>query len=235
MEEEVLILQEIAINNVTKIYPMGNTKVYALKDINTSIEKGDLTCLLGPSGSGKSTLLYLLGGLESSSEGCITVGNTEITRLDQNQLSLFRRNHVGFIFQSFNLLPQYNALENVEIPLFFARVSKKERRKRAIEVLELVGLSDRMTHKPSELSGGQQQRVSIARALVTEPPIILADEPTGNLDTKTGEEIVKILVKMNQERKKTIVIATHDIEVAEFAHKVIYLRDGQVQKIEEVS
>ncbi|MCW3490398.1 ABC transporter ATP-binding protein [Dethiobacter alkaliphilus] len=212
---------------------MGDTKVYALQDVNLTVKQGDFICLLGPSGSGKSTLLYMLGGLESVSEGQIVVGDAEISSMDQNQLSLFRRNNLGFVFQSFNLLPNRTALENVELPLFFARVPKKERQERAISLLETVGLGDRIKHKPSELSGGQQQRVSLARSLALNPQILLADEPTGNLDTRTGEEIVNLLVQLNKEQNITVIVATHDTEMAEYANKVVYLRDGEVQKIEE--
>jgi len=226
-------LNEILIQNVTKIYPMGESKVYALRDISLSIKQGEFVCLLGPSGSGKSTLLYVIGGLEEANEGRVDIFGERITDYDQNQLSLFRRNYIGFVFQSFNLFTRHTASENVQIPLFFARRDKRTRKEQADGLLELVGLKDRILHKPGELSGGQQQRVSIARALVSDPPLILADEPTGNLDSKTGKEIIELFVNLNKDNGKTIIIATHDKAVAQFAHKIVYLRDGCIQNVEE--
>ncbi len=226
-------MNEILIQDVTKIYPMGDSKVYALRDVSLNIKKGDFVCLLGPSGSGKSTLLYVIGGLEEADKGMVNIFGENITNLNQNELSLFRRNHIGFVFQSFNLFTRHTASENVQIPLFFGRYDKKTRKKKAEELLELVGLKDRIMHKPNELSGGQQQRVSIARALVSDAPLILADEPTGNLDSTTGKEIIDLFVSLNKERGKTIIIATHDESIAAFADKIVYLRDGCIQKIVE--
>lgn len=178
-------------------------------------------------------MLYVIGGLEEVNEGTIDVFGERITDLTQNELSLFRRNHIGFVFQSFNLLAQHTASENVQIPLFFARQDKKSRREKAENLLALVGLKERITHKPGELSGGQQQRVSIARALVSDPQLILADEPTGNLDSATGKEIIGLFSSLNKERDKTIIIATHDRDVAGFANKIVYLRDGFIETVEE--
>ncbi|WP_350344635.1 ABC transporter ATP-binding protein [Proteinivorax tanatarense] len=222
-------MKTIKAENISKKYVMGSTDVFALRNVSVEVGEGDFTCLLGPSGSGKSTLLYLLGGLDLPSKGKVVIGQDEISNFSQNELNFFRRKNVGFIFQSFNLLSHYNALENVEIPLFFARWSKKERREKAAEMLKLVGLGERMKHKPSELSGGQQQRVSIARALIADPDIILADEPTGNLDSKTGKEIIDLLVKMSAEYNKTVIMATHDIEIAEYADNIITLKDGVIE------
>lgn len=228
-----LLQGNLRLHNVTKTYTVGNATIYALNAVELSVQEGELICVVGPSGSGKSTLLYLAAGLEQCSEGEIYIGNVKINALNEDELSVFRRHHLGFVFQSFNLLPHLSALENVELPLFFARMGAKERRWHAEELLRLVGLANRMEHKPGELSGGEQQRVSIARALVGDPPILLADEPTGNLDTKTGEEILSILVKFNRQRGKTVIIATHDLDVTKYAHRVVMLRDGRIQEIRQ--
>jgi len=207
-------------------YKLGQTVVPVLKGISFKLKKGDFVCLYGPSGSGKSTILNLIGGLDKPSSGKIFVEQEEVTSFNEQQLALYRQQKIGFIFQSFNLIPTLSALKNVELPLIFAGVSETKRREMAEQLLQAVGLSDRLAHKPTELSGGEQQRVAIARALVNDPTLILADEPTGNLDTKTSLEILNLLKKTNQKTKQTFIVVTHDPEVAAFADKILRLRDG---------
>ncbi|MED1951668.1 ABC transporter ATP-binding protein [Brevibacillus centrosporus] len=219
---------ELTVTGVNHSYGTGKIKVPVLFDINLHISKGEFVALCGSSGSGKSTLLNLLAGLTKPDEGSVMVSGEEISRYSENELCLFRRKSMGFIFQSYNLLPNLTALENVELPLIFAGESVRKRRARATEILEHVGLTGRLDHKPNELSGGQQQRVSIARALVNQPSIILADEPTGNLDSKTEQEILTLMRQMNKENKTTFIIVTHEQEVAEQSDRVIYLQDGRV-------
>jgi len=219
-------------SGLTKLYPMGETTVTALDGVSLNIKRGSFTVVMGPSGSGKSTLLYLLGGLDWPTSGAITVGNDEIEKMDENMLAEFRRNRVGFIFQSFNLVSSMPAEENVGFPLRFSGVSRSNRKARAQEALEKVGLSDRTTHRPTELSGGQQQRVAIARALINDPPLILADEPTGNLDSHSGYSIMKLLAELNR-AGKTIIVVTHDTRMRQFATDTIYLLDGRVVTEEE--
>jgi putative ABC transport system ATP-binding protein len=219
---------ELTVTGVNHSYGTGKIKVPVLFDINLHISKGEFVALCGSSGSGKSTLLNLLAGLTKPDEGSVMVSGEEISRYSENELCLFRRKSMGFIFQSYNLLPNLTALENVELPLIFAGESVRKRRARAKEILEHVGLTGRLDHKPNELSGGQQQRVSIARALVNQPSIILADEPTGNLDSKTEQEILTLMRQMNKENKTTFIIVTHEQEVAEQSDRVIYLQDGRV-------
>jgi putative ABC transport system ATP-binding protein len=219
---------ELTVTGVNHSYGTGKIKVPVLFDINLHVDKGEFVALCGSSGSGKSTLLNLLAGLTKPDEGSIFVNGEEISRFSENELCLFRRRCMGFIFQSYNLLPNLTALENVELPLIFAGESRKSRRAKAKEMLERVGLEGRMDHKPNELSGGQQQRVSIARALVNQPSIVLADEPTGNLDSKTEQEILELMRRMNRENGTTFIIVTHEQEVAEQSDRVIYLQDGRV-------
>ncbi|MGG0937715.1 ABC transporter ATP-binding protein [Brevibacillus centrosporus] len=219
---------ELTVTGVNHSYGTGKIKVPVLFDINLHISKGEFVALCGSSGSGKSTLLNLLAGLTKPDEGSVMVSGEEISRYSENELCLFRRKSMGFIFQSYNLLPNLTALENVELPLIFSGESVRKRRARAKEILEHVGLTGRLDHKPNELSGGQQQRVSIARALVNQPSIILADEPTGNLDSKTEQEILTLMRQMNKENKTTFIIVTHEQEVAEQSDRVIYLQDGRV-------
>jgi putative ABC transport system ATP-binding protein len=204
---------------------MGKQKVHALAGVDLDIAPGSLTVVMGPSGSGKSTLLYLLGGLDRSTSGTIQVNGRFLNQMDENDLGLFRRKSVGFIFQSFNLIPSMTALQNVIFPMRFTGVSTNERQKRAARLLSQVGLAKRALHRPTELSGGQQQRVAIARALVNNPPIILADEPTGNLDTVSGFGIMKLLSRLNQEGR-TVIVVTHDMRMCQFASNIIYLLDG---------
>jgi len=207
---------------------MGNETVHALDGVNLTVTAGEFLDIMGPSGSGKSTLLYLMGGLDRPTAGHLWVRDQDLTALDENGLAAYRRREVGFIFQTFNLISTMAALENVEFPTLFARVPPAQRRERARYLLELVGLADRMEHKPTELSGGQQQRVAIARALVNDPAIILADEPTGNLDSRTGAEVLATLARLNQEQGRTIVVVSHDPAVMDFAGRCIHLLDGRI-------
>ena len=217
----------ISVAQLRKTYIMGNQKVHALAGVDLEIQAGSFTVIMGPSGSGKSTLLYLLGGLDRSTSGSIIFEGSFLEKMDENTLALYRRNKVGFIFQSFNLIQTMTALENVEFPMRFSGVSAAERRKRAIRLLNEVGLSKRALHRPTELSGGQQQRVAIARALVNNPPLILADEPTGNLDTGSGLSIVQTLSALHGSGR-TVVVVTHDARMTQFASNVIYLLDGMI-------
>lgn len=206
---------------------MGETTVKALNGVSIGIERGSFTVIMGPSGSGKSTLLYLIGGLDWPTSGTIHVDDQETETMDENTLAVFRRNKVGFIFQSFNLIASMAAEENVSFPLRFAGVTPSERKSRSQKLLEVVGLSDRMTHKPTELSGGQQQRVAVARALINDPPLILADEPTGNLDSFSGLAIMQLLSDLHK-AGKTIIVVTHDPRMRQFATDTIFLLDGNI-------
>ncbi|RLG57160.1 MAG: macrolide ABC transporter ATP-binding protein [Candidatus Hydrothermarchaeota archaeon] len=217
----------IELKGVTKIYKMDKVLVPALRGINLKIRKGEFVSIMGPSGSGKTTLMNLIGCLDRPTEGEIYIANKNIAKLGDDELAKLRREKIGFVFQQFNLIPRLTALENVELPMWFAGLSKKKRRERAIELLKLVGLEKRIHHKPAELSGGERQRVSIARALANNPEIILADEPTGNLDTKTGKEIMEILKDLNKQGK-TIVLVTHDETFAKEAERIIKIRDGRL-------
>lgn len=222
----------IELKNVSQHYKMGKSIVKALDEVDLNIIKGELTALIGPSGSGKSTLLNVTGGLVKPTKGKAKIRNKDITNYSENDLCLFRRNNIGFIFQSFNLNPTLSALENVMMPLIYARVKQDKRKDMATHALKLVGLDDRKSHKPGELSGGQQQRVSIARAIVNNPEIVLCDEPTGNLDSETGKEILSLITKMNKENKVTFIIVTHDINVANNCDRIISIHDGKIIKDE---
>lgn len=228
MEENI-----IRIRNVKKIYQMGSETIPAINGISLNIHQGEVCCLLGKSGSGKSTLLNLIAGLEKPTEGQIVFHKKHIERMNEDQLADFRRQYVGFVFQSYNLLPTLTALENVTLPLIFKGVPVKERNEQAMEMLKAVGLEERAQHKPHEMSGGQQQRVSIARAFVNRPPVIFADEPTGNLDTKTTYEMMDLITGMAKKNNQTLVIVTHDLELAEYADRIVVLQDGKIEKIQK--
>ncbi len=217
-------------NQVTKVYTMGDVEVHALRGLSLKIGRGEVVSIMGPSGSGKSTLMNILGCLDRPTAGDYHLDSESVAQLDDDQLADIRNRKVGFVFQSFNLLPRATALANVELPLRYAR-DRSNRRQRARESLELVGLADRITHRPNELSGGQQQRVAIARAIVNNPSIVMADEPTGNLDSKSGEQIMELLLNLNKERGTTLIIVTHDPEIAALTERVIQIRDGVVEKI----
>ena len=214
---------------LTRRYKMGDTFVDALQGANLTLTRGEFVALVGPSGSGKSTVLNLIGGLDRPTSGEVWIDGTELGSSDERTLTRHRRQHVGFVFQSFNLLSRLTAEENVALPLMFSGVPEKERHARARALLQRVGLGARLTHRPTQLSGGEQQRVAIARALVAQPALLLADEPTGNLDTATGAEIMGLLKELNQEQGLTLLVVTHDTEVAAFANRVVRLRDGQVE------
>ncbi len=219
--------------NLRKDFKLGKNSISILKGINLDIEQGEMVALLGPSGSGKSTFLNVLGGLVPPTSGEVLIRDFHISEMTENELCLFRRDHLGFIFQSYNLISTMTAIENVALTLTFAGVPKAIRRERASEALSIVGLLDRMDHKPSELSGGEQQRVSIARALVNHPEIILADEPTGNLDSKNSTDIMEMITRLNRENNQTFVIVTHDPEAAKYCTKVIHMRDGIIESWED--
>ena len=217
----------IQAKNLTKHYTVGSTIVRALDGLDIDIDKGSYIALMGPSGSGKSTLMNILGCLDTPSSGVYFLNNNDVSQVDDDSLAGIRNKEIGFIFQTFNLLPRYTALENVALPMIYAGIPKKERLARATEVLEKVGLGDRVTHKPNELSGGQRQRVAVARALVMNPSIIFADEPTGNLDSKTSEGIMQLFDEIHQDGN-TLIVVTHEEEVAARAQKIIRLRDGKL-------
>ncbi len=227
MQENMLI----DVRNVKKIYHVGTVDVHALRGVDLQIASGDICSIIGRSGSGKSTMLNVLAGLEQVSGGEIVIAGKHLERMTQGELILFRQKRVGFIFQSFNLMPYYTALENVALPLSFAGMPLAQRTKRAKQMLDIVGLSTHLKHKPSELSGGQQQRVGIARALVTNPSIVFADEPTGNLDSNTSDEVMQVIINLLREQKKTLVMVTHDPHIAEYGDKIIHLLDGRITDI----
>jgi putative ABC transport system ATP-binding protein len=218
----------IEIKGLTKTYVMGADTVQALKSIDLTVSKNEYTALMGPSGSGKSTLMNLLGCLDSPTSGTYWLNGHDVSHMEDSELAEVRNKEIGFVFQTFNLLPRLSALENVALPLIYSGVNKSKRLDRAAEVLGMVGLGDRMTHKPNELSGGQRQRVAIARALVNNPSIILADEPTGNLDSKTSDEIMKILEEIHA-NGNTIILVTHEPDVSLHAHRIVRLKDGQIE------
>ncbi|MBW2992531.1 ABC transporter ATP-binding protein [Candidatus Woesearchaeota archaeon] len=220
----------IDIRNVWKIYQMGNVKVIALKDLDFKVEQGEFVSIMGPSGSGKSTAVNMVGALDVPTKGHIYLEGKDICKLSESALAQIRGRKIGFIFQQFNLIPTLSALENVMLPMMFQNIDRNKRLERAKHLLELVGLGDRIYHKPSELSGGQQQRVAFARALSNDPDVVLADEPTGNLDTRTGAQVIELLAKLHIEENKTIIMVTHDKNVAEHADRIEYLKDGQIVK-----
>ncbi len=219
----------IEIKNITKVYKMGEVEVHALRGVSLRIENGDFVTIMGPSGSGKSTLMNLLGCLDSPTEGSYYLHDQDVSGLSDTQLAHIRNQEIGFVFQMFNLLPRTSALRQVELPLMYSGIGPRERHRRAGAALEAVGLGDRMGHRPDELSGGQQQRVAVARALVTKPSIILADEPTGNLDTKSGQEVLCLFQELN-EQGITVIFVTHDPEIAAYGQRVIHIRDGLIEQ-----
>jgi putative ABC transport system ATP-binding protein len=212
-----------------KTYIMGDEEIHALRGLSINIDRGEYVAIMGPSGSGKSTLMNLIGCLDTPTKGSYQLNGKEVASMSDDDLARIRNEEIGFVFQTFNLLPRATALHNVELPLVYAGVSSKDRQTRAMQALEKVELTSRSTHRPNELSGGQRQRVAIARALVNNPSILLADEPTGNLDSKTGEEIMAVFSRLHQ-GGNTIILVTHEADIAAHAHRVIYVRDGQVEK-----
>jgi len=221
----------IKLEQLKKIYSLGKVKVEALKGVSFEVEEGEFVSIMGPSGSGKSTLMHIIGCLDYPSEGKYFLANQDVTKLSDDQLALFRNKKIGFVFQQFNLLPRATNLRNVEIPLIYAGIPFRERQKQTLQALQDVGLSHRAQHRPNEISGGEKQRVAIARALVGNPSIILADEPTGNLDSKTGQEIMNIFQNLNQ-KGNTIILVTHEREIAHYARRIIYIKDGLINKDE---
>jgi putative ABC transport system ATP-binding protein len=225
----------LQVQNIKKSYHMGRVVVPALRGVSFDVEEGEFLTVLGPSGSGKSTLLHLIGCLDRPDEGEILFEGRNVLILNDDELAELRLKRIGFVFQFFNLLPRLTALENVKIPLALAGISDKEADERARKLLELVGLGKRLNHRPSELSGGEQQRVAIARALINSPKLVLADEPTGNLDTKSGWEIVNLMRKLNEDIGQTFIVVTHDPQIAEAADRIIYLKDGLIEGIKSIS
>ncbi|MDL2235072.1 ABC transporter ATP-binding protein [Christensenellaceae bacterium OttesenSCG-928-L17] len=223
----------IDLRDVKKVYRVGAVDIHALRGVSMQLRRGEICCVVGRSGSGKSTLLNMLAGLEGPTSGEIVIARQHVEKMTQGELILFRQKHVGFIFQSFNLMPYYTAQENVAFPLVFRGIPKKKRLEMAREILCAVGLETHLKHKPMQMSGGQQQRVGIARALVSNPEIIFADEPTGNLDSKTSDEVMHMICNIARERNKTLIMVTHDANMAAFTDKAVHLLDGTITKIEE--
>ena len=218
----------IDIRDITKVYEMGEEKVHALSGVTVGVERGEYVAIMGPSGSGKSTLMNLIGCLDTPSSGSYVLNGKEVARMTDDELAAIRNQEIGFVFQTFNLLPRTSALQQVELPLVYGGASRKDRRERAIKALKAVGLSDRMNHTPNEMSGGQRQRVAVARALINDPSILLADEPTGNLDSQTGAEIMALFAELNA-RGNTIVLVTHEEDIAAHARRIVRLKDGKVR------
>jgi putative ABC transport system ATP-binding protein len=224
----------IVTHDLWKTYDMGAEKIHALRGVNISVQKGEYVAIMGPSGSGKSTLMNLIGCLDTPSEGEYILNDTKVSSLDDDELARIRNKEIGFVFQTFNLLPRATALHNVELPLIYNGTPPGERQRLATQALTTVGLSDRMHHKPNELSGGQRQRVAVARALVNKPSLILADEPTGNLDTATGEEIMRLFDDLHHQGN-TIILVTHEADIARYADRIIHVRDGMVEREERTA
>mgnify|MGYP000254882770 CR=1 FL=1 len=225
----------VLVEGVKKYYYLGGTVVKASDGVDLSIQRGEYVSIMGPSGSGKTTLFNMVGGLDKPTEGRIFIDKTDISKLDAYELAWLRCRKIGYIFQTFNLIPIMTALQNVMLPMIFAGVPKRERQERGEQLLAMVGLADRKDHKPTELSGGQQQRVAIARAFANKPAIVLADEPTGNLDLKTGLAIIELMVKMNSEHGVTVMCNTHDLKIIDASDRIVWMRDGRVERIEDRS
>jgi putative ABC transport system ATP-binding protein len=219
----------IDIRDITKVYEMGQEQVHALSGVTVGVARGEYVAVMGPSGSGKSTLMNLIGCLDTPTSGSYVLNGREVARMTDDELAAIRNQEIGFVFQTFNLLPRTNALQQVELPLVYSGLPRRERRERAVQALEAVGLADRMSHQPNELSGGQRQRVAVARALINNPSILLADEPTGNLDSQTGGEIMALFEQLNA-RGNTIVLVTHEEDIASHARRIVRLRDGKVRE-----
>ena len=230
MSDDVVILVE----DVTKVYKMGEVEVHALRGVSLEIHRGEILSIMGPSGSGKSTLMNVIGCLDTPTSGTYVLDGRRVDDLRDNELAEVRNRRIGFVFQTFNLLPRTSALQNVELPLIYSGGNTGSRRRKALTALESVGLAERVRHKPQELSGGQQQRVAIARALVNDPAIILADEPTGNLDSGSGEELMAIFQQLNRERGITVVFVTHDRTIAEHTRRVVHIHDGRILREEQI-
>jgi len=235
LEKRILLDSIIEVQGIRKVYRMGEEKIIALNQIDLQIPKGEICCLLGSSGSGKSTLLNMMAGLEKPTKGSVTIKGHHIEKMNEAKLAKFRQKYIGFIFQSYNLIPSLTALENVCLPLIFQGIPRKKRETMASKMLESVGLGSRLKHKPNEMSGGQQQRVSIARAFVNRPAIIFADEPTGNLDTNTTIEILDLMCRMARKHNQTMVVVSHDTEISDYADRLIHMRDGEIISIGEKS
>ncbi|MGB9810264.1 MAG: ABC transporter ATP-binding protein [Dictyoglomus turgidum] len=226
--EDVFVL-----DNVVKIYKMDSVETIALNGVSLRVEKGEFIAIMGPSGSGKSTMIHLMGCLDRPTSGKIYFEGKDVSTLSDDELAEIRNKKIGFVFQSFYLLPRYDALQNVELPLIYRGVPPKERRKKAKLILEKIGLGDRLHHRPTQLSGGQQQRVAIARALIVDPVVLLADEPTGNLDSKSSHEIMELISRLHKEENLTIVLVTHEADIASYAEKIIRMQDGKIVDIED--
>lgn len=235
MEGQAIKHYAIEINQLRKVYRVGNQKIVALDNISLQIDRGEVCCILGTSGSGKSTLLNMMAGLEKPTRGNIFIGGYDIAKMNERQLARFRQKYVGFVFQSYNLIPTLTALENVSLPLTFRGIKKDVRDKRALKMLDAVGLKRHCLHKPSQMSGGQQQRVGIARAFVSNPPVVFADEPTGNLDSRTSTEIMELIVQMAHKNAQTLIIVTHDANVANYADTIVHILDGNIERIDKNS
>jgi len=232
----MVVEYSVEVENLSKVYVLGkggSIRVTAVDGVSFKMKRGEFMLLMGPSGSGKTTLFNMIGGLDKPTEGTVYIDEVDISKLDAYELAWLRNKKIGYIFQTFNLIPVLSAFENVELPMVFAGVDREEREKKVRELLERVGLGERMFHKPNELSGGQQQRVAIARALANDPTLILADEPTGNLDLNTGLEIIGLLKELNREKGVTIMTATHDLKMLDVADRILWLRDGKIERIEE--
>jgi putative ABC transport system ATP-binding protein len=224
----------IEVENLVKSYKVGDAEVHALDGVSIKVNNGEMVAIMGPSGSGKSTLMAILGCLDSPTSGTYRLDDQDVSKLAENQLAILRAHKIGFVFQMFNLLPRTTAIENVELPLIYDGVTPKQRREKAENALEIVGLADRMHHRPNQLSGGQQQRVAIARALVNDPSILLADEPTGNLDSKSGVEIISLFQSLHHEKHLTVVYVTHDPFIARHTERILHIRDGKIVFEEQV-